>query len=84
MKKKLKRIAVVGLGIFFLLVGVAGLVLPVLQGWFFLAIGILLLSLYSPKLRAWIDRNTTKYPRLHGFIDKANSWVVRVVGAPEE
>lgn len=84
MRKKLKRVLVVGLGVFFILLGLVGLVLPILQGWLFLAIGILLLSVYSPKLRAWVDRNTAKYPKLNIVVEKANSWVVRVVGAPEE
>jgi uncharacterized protein len=83
MKKKFKRILVISLGIFFLLLGVVGLVLPVLQGWLFIAIGLLLLSMYSPRLRAWIDTHTVKYPKLHAFVKKAEDWVVRVVGAPE-
>ena len=83
-KKEAKRILVLSLGVFFLLVGLAGLVLPILQGWFFLAISLLLFSMYSPRLRHWIDARTAKYPKLNAFVDRANSWVVRVVGAPEE
>jgi uncharacterized protein len=83
MKKKIKRIVVVGLGIFFLLLGLVGLALPVLQGWLFIVIGLLLLSMYSPRLRGWIHDHTVKYPKIHQFVDKAESWVVRVIGAPE-
>jgi uncharacterized protein len=83
MKKKFKRIVVITLGVFFLLLGLAGLVLPILQGWLFIAIGLLLLSMYSPKLRGWIHERTVKYPTLHAFVDKAEAWVVRVFGAPD-
>jgi len=84
MKKHLKRVLVLGLAIIFIVLGIVGLALPFLQGFLFLAIGLLLLSLYSPRLRAYIDEKTVPYPRLHRFVIKAEAWVVRVFGAPEE
>jgi len=84
MKKHAKRVLVLSLGILFLLVGLAGLVLPIIQGWFFLAISLLLFSMYSPSLRAWIDRHTQRYPHLHTFVMRAEAFVVRVFGLPEE
>ena len=66
-----------------LLIGLAGLVLPVLQGWLFLAISALLFSMYPPGLRSWIDRHTIKYPKIHAFVGKAQAWTVKVIGAPE-
>jgi len=66
-----------------LLLGLAGLALPFLQGFLFLAISALLFSLYSPTLRAWIDKHTIRYPRIHAFVDKAQQFVTRVFGAPE-
>jgi uncharacterized membrane protein YbaN (DUF454 family) len=83
LKNKLKRILVISLGILSILVGLAGLVLPVLQGWFFLAIGALLLSMYSPRLRAWIYHHTSKFPKLHAWVLKADEWTTKVFGAPE-
>lgn len=82
-KKKLKRVLVITLGIFFIFVGLAGLVLPIIQGWFFLLLGGLLLSMYSPSLRAFIDRHTVKYPKIHAFVGKAERWTERVFGAPD-
>jgi uncharacterized membrane protein YbaN (DUF454 family) len=82
-KKKLKRALIITLGVFFMLVGLAGLVLPILQGWFFLILGALLLSMYSPRLRAFIYRHTVKYPKVHAFVAKAEGWTERVFGAPE-
>lgn len=84
MKKHAKRVLILTLGVLFLLLGLAGLVLPILQGWLFLAISLLLFSLYSPGLRAWLDRHTVRYPHLHRAIERANAWIVRIFGAPEE
>lgn len=83
LRKQLKRIIVLSIATLFLLLGLAGLVLPVLQGWFFLALSLILFSLYSPALRAWIDRHTIKYPKIHAFVGKANDWTTKVFGAPE-
>lgn len=83
LKKKLKKILILTLASFFFVLGLAGLVLPVLQGWLFLAISALLFSMYSPRLRAWMDKHTIKYPKLHKFVGKANDWTTKVFGAPE-
>lgn len=82
-KKQLKKILVLAVATVFFALGLAGLVLPVLQGWFFLAISALLFSMYSPTLRAFIDRHTVKYPKLHAFVERAQGWTTRVFGAPE-
>lgn len=82
-KRKIKRIIVLTLATVFLVLGVAGLVLPVLQGWLFLAISALLFSMYSPAMRAWIDKHTIKYPKLHKVVGKAQAWTTKVFGAPE-
>lgn len=82
-KRQLKKVIVLTLASLFFILGLAGLILPVLQGWLFLSISALLFSMYSPRMRAWIDRHTVKYPKLHAFVGRANSWVERVFGAPE-
>ena len=80
--KHFKRIAILILAILFLILGVIGLVLPFLQGFLFIAIGLLLLSLYSPALRAWLDKHTVRYPKLHHIVLKAEDWVVSIIGRP--
>ncbi len=70
------------LGVAFLLLGLAGLVLPILQGWLFLIIGLLLLSAYSPSLRAWIEKHTVKYPKVHHWVGRADHWIERIIGKP--
>jgi uncharacterized membrane protein YbaN (DUF454 family) len=83
LKKELKRIVVLTLASVFLLLGLAGLVLPVLQGWLFLAISAILFSMYSPSMRAWMDKHTVRYPRLHKVVNKAQDWTTKIFGAPE-
>lgn len=82
-KKEVKRIVVLTLAIVFLLLGLAGLVLPILQGWFFLALSLLLFAIYSPALQAWIDKHTVKYPKVHAWVGKAQDWIARFIGRPE-
>lgn len=82
-KKKLKKYFIITLGVLSILLGLMGLVLPFLQGWLFLAIGALLLSMYSPGIRTWMDRHTIKYPKLHAFVERAHGWTTRVFGAPD-
>ena len=51
-----------------LLVGLAGLVLPILQGWFFIAVGAVLLAPDVPifaRLVAWIE---VRFPTLRGAL----------------
>lgn len=80
MKYHAKRIAIFALGIIFLVLGVIGLALPFLQGFLFLAIGILLLSLYSPTLRAWVEVHTRRWPKFHNIVTKVDAWLRRTVG----
>ena len=57
-----------GTALVFLILGVVGLVLPFLQGMFFIAIGLILLSLVSVPFRAFLDRHTVRFPRVHKFV----------------
>ncbi len=82
-KKQIKKAFVLSLAVVFLLLGLAGLVLPILQGWLFLMISLLLFSMYSPSLREWIHQRTVKYPRIHPYIHRAQEWTTKVFGAPE-
>lgn len=82
-KKHFKRVFIFTLAVFFIVLGIIGLVLPFLQGFLFIAIGLLLLSLYSASLRAWIDKQTIPYPKIHKAVLQAEEWVVKIVGRPE-
>jgi uncharacterized membrane protein YbaN (DUF454 family) len=82
-KKQLKKAAVLSLATLFLFVGLLGLVLPILQGWFFLGFSLILFSMYSITLRLWIHDRAVKYPRIHPYIHRAQEWTSKVFGAPE-
>jgi uncharacterized membrane protein YbaN (DUF454 family) len=51
-------------GIAFLILGIAGLFLPILQGILFLVIALILLSPYVPALHRLRIRLEVKYPRI--------------------
>jgi len=80
MHKHIKRTFILTLGIIFILLGLLGLALPFLQGLFFLIIGFMLLSLYSPKIRYWVKAHTVKYPKLHRIVEKTDAWLIRIIG----
>jgi uncharacterized membrane protein YbaN (DUF454 family) len=71
------RFASIGIGYGFLVLGVLGLFLPVLQGFLFLAIGLLILSRHAPwaqRVLLWLK---LRHPRLHHVIERAEGLVRR-------
>ena len=60
-------------GYSFLALGVVGLVLPVLQGFLFLAIGLVILAKTAPWAERLLQRLRERYPRAGQFIDQAES-----------
>jgi len=67
-KRRIARALKISVGIVFLLLGVAGLILPILQGILFLLIGLAILSTESRRVRAVIQWLRGKFPRLfHGY-----------------
>jgi len=75
-----KRAIIFFIGLIFLFFGVIGLFLPFLQGILFIAIGLLLLSTYSPTLREWVERHTRKYPKVHEVVVKVQQFLTRIIG----
>lgn len=71
-------------GVAFILFGVAGLVLPFLQGILFLVIGVLILSAYSPKIKGLVERFAYRHPPVRGIILKAERFIVRIFGEGEK
>ena len=76
-RRDFKRLVFVVLGWIFLLLGVAGLFLPVLQGILFLFVGVSLLSLGSPRVRLMRQRLGQRYPALRRGEEKARAWMKR-------
>lgn len=61
----------------FVLLGIAGLFLPILQGVLFLFVGIALLSAASPRVRLWRIRLGIRYPAFRAGQEKARTWMAR-------
>ncbi len=80
-QKRIRRALFLGLGWVFILLGIAGLFLPFLQGILFLVIGILLLSRASPRTRLLLQRLRQRYPQTAVHYDtwaaRARSWLRR-------
>lgn len=83
------RILTIALGYAFLLLGVVGLFLPILQGVLFIVVGLLLLSRHSPWARRLLDRFKARYPKtgqqvvraealLHRFLFRLNLFGRRI------
>jgi uncharacterized membrane protein YbaN (DUF454 family) len=69
----MSRIAMLTLGYAFLGLGVLGMFLPILQGFLFLAIGLVILSRHAPWAQRLVDRLKRKYPRLGAKLDAAEA-----------
>jgi len=67
----MKSILLQVLGYLFLVLGVLGLVLPILQGFLFLAIGLIILAKTTPWAERLLQRFRDKYPNAGELIDKA-------------
>jgi uncharacterized membrane protein YbaN (DUF454 family) len=80
MRQKIKALLILGLAIIFIVIGLASLVLPFLPGWLFLVIGLLLLSVYFPRMRDWMDRRTERWPKVHALIHRIRRWMDQGIG----
>ncbi|MDP2599079.1 MAG: hypothetical protein Q8P49_04585 [Candidatus Liptonbacteria bacterium] len=83
MKKGFKRVTILTIGTVFIVLGILGLALPLLQGMLFLAIGVMLISLYSPATRAWMEKYLKRHPKLRAAVEKAEKWIANIIGGTD-
>jgi hypothetical protein len=80
-RRPLKPIVVQGLGYSFLVLGVLGMFLPILQGFLFLFIGLIILARHAPWAQRLLDRIRHQHPKFDHLIGqaeaKAHDWGVR-------
>lgn len=76
----IKRTILLVAAVLFIVLGVAGLVLPFIQGLLFIFIGLILLSLASRNARSWIDSHTRRFPKVHDFYLKIQKRIEDVIG----
>lgn len=67
----MKTILLQATGYLFLVLGVLGMVLPILQGFLFLAIGLIILAKTAPWAERLLERFRQRYPDVGKLIDKA-------------
>ncbi len=76
------KLAMLGLGYAFLVLGVLGLFLPVLQGVLFLTVGLLILSRHAPWAERLLTRLKARYPVFARTVvaaeDLARRWTDRI------
>ncbi len=77
MRAHLFRFCRLVLGIFFLALGLLGLVVPILQGWLFLALSALVLSPDIPLLARLVDWIGRRFPALQHPIQRWRRFVAR-------
>jgi uncharacterized membrane protein YbaN (DUF454 family) len=71
MTLKFKRRILMIVGWVFLVLGVLGLFLPILQGVLFLLVGLILLAKAQPRFRLLKQRIKKRYPKYAGVFDAA-------------
>ena len=84
MNREVKRILVIVAGVIFVILGFVGLALPFLQGFLFLIIGLILLSISSAKVRTWLESHTRRYPKVHTAVEKMEKWITGIIGRVDE
>ena len=84
MKTVYKRWTLLIVGWGFLLLGIVGLFLPILQGVLFIGIGLVILSTEYVWAHHLLMKLKTKFPRFAGTLDKARERAHRWVHPHEE
>ena len=78
MRRRIRHYVILTLGWVFILLGILGLFLPILQGILFLCIGVLLLSSESSRMRLLILKLGRRYPKFRTALTaakgKARAW----------
>ncbi|NKB21279.1 MAG: DUF454 family protein [Alphaproteobacteria bacterium] len=79
MKRDVKHYLLLSLGWIFIFLGILGLFLPILQGVLFLAIGLIILSRRSPRVRLFNQKMGQRYPKYRAIQDEASARVKRLM-----
>lgn len=80
MKNNTKNAVLIFIALFLIIVGVAGLVLPLLPGILFIIVGLLILSAYNVRFEYWLHGITKKYPPLHTIALDIQAFIERILG----
>jgi uncharacterized membrane protein YbaN (DUF454 family) len=85
-KNYFKRVLLLVVGWAFILLGIAGLFLPILQGVLFILIGLTILSTQYAWARRWMTKLRNRFPKISDAADrtmkKGAAWWHRLLGSP--
>jgi uncharacterized membrane protein YbaN (DUF454 family) len=65
----IKKLGLLIIGWFFIILGILGLFLPLLQGILFILIGLAILSTRSETIKKFLKHLEERYPHHHGKVD---------------
>jgi uncharacterized membrane protein YbaN (DUF454 family) len=68
--KHVHRISLQVLGFVFVLIGIIGLFLPILQGFLFIIMGLYILTVTSPAFKTRFDIFITRFPKVKPHVDR--------------
>lgn len=77
--KTRRRIVVSIFAGFLIVIGFIGQFIPLFPGRTLLFIGVVILSLYSPTLHAWMKRKTANYPKVQSFTDRVRNRLINLI-----
>lgn len=77
---RFKRVALIIVGWVFIVLGIVGLFLPVLQGILFLLIGLVILSTEYHWARKLLAKLRTHFPKLDSVIRAAHDKAAKIIG----
>lgn len=80
MQKHIKRGALQLVAVLCLIAGIAGLVLPFIQGVLLLVLGLVLISVSTPSVRHHIEKLTHRHPHIKALHLKLERFVLGIVG----
>lgn len=72
-RSRFKRAAIHVIGWGFILLGIIGLVLPILQGFLFILVGLFVLSSVSPWAERLLHKLRKRFPKTSKMFDEAKS-----------
>jgi uncharacterized membrane protein YbaN (DUF454 family) len=82
--RAVKRVLILIVGWGFILLGIAGLFLPILQGVLFIIIGLLILSSEYVWAHRLLNKLRTRFPKIAKHADdarqRASAWIERLTG----
>jgi uncharacterized membrane protein YbaN (DUF454 family) len=78
--RRVRQVTYTLLGTIFLTIGLIGFVTPILQGWFFFVIGLILISLESPVVDEWLSNLARKNSKVDHHYGKLRGWIRSKLG----